>query len=279
LQGSRWLPLVIAIAIGLAALGMWAAWRELAPAGAGSLGEVIRFWVKKTSEYQAYLSERASGWVQKIFDSTPAWSHLPFLLVYGVLQPFLPAAIGDVTGAPIWRGIAIWRSLGWTLLLPFLLYAPLRAFFAPGKAFIQASNRRLAQGLSLAAWVVVLAASFRSGGDAWDNPRYRAAFAAIQIALAAWAWMEQRRLADPWLPRILAGAGFVLAWFLPWYLRRYIYLDWPVEDLFKTVGLGLACGALYALGDWVTKQPGKENPRVDANLHKGVPKIRSFGRR
>jgi hypothetical protein len=62
-------------------------------------------------------------------------------------------------------------------------------------------------------------------------------------------------------------------------LRRYIYLDWPVEDLFKTVGLGLAFGALYALGDWVTKQPGKENPRVDANLHKGVPKIRSFGRR
>lgn len=254
LAGSRWLPLVIVLLVGLVALGMWAAWRELAPAGGGSLAEVIRFWVKKSAEFQAHLSERASGWVQKIFDSTPTWSHLPLLLGYGVLQPFLPAAIGDVTGAAIWRAIAVWRSLGWSLLLPFLIYAPLRAFFAPKEAFIPASNRRWAQGLSLAVWLVVLVASFRSGGDAWDNPRYRAAFAALQLALAAWAWMEQRRLADPWLPRILVGGGFVLAWFLPWYLRRYIYLDWPVEDLFKTIGLGAACGVLYALGDWFTKQ-------------------------
>ena len=32
------------------------------------------------------------------------------------------------------------------------------------------------------------------------------------------------------------AVGAVLAWFLPWYLRRYTPLIWPVVDLFNAMG-------------------------------------------
>jgi hypothetical protein len=46
----------------------------------------------------------------------------------------------------------------------------------------------------------------------------------------------------------------MLAWFLPWYIRRYTPLEWPVVDLFKTIGLGLASAALLMFWDWVRGQ-------------------------
>jgi hypothetical protein len=49
---------------------------------------------------------------------------------------------------------------------------------------------------------------------------------------------------------VLVGLGLVLAWFVPWYLRRYLHLNWPVSDLFITLGLGLASAVLYWIGDW-----------------------------
>jgi hypothetical protein len=42
----------------------------------------------------------------------------------------------------------------------------------------------------------------------------------------------------------------VLVWFLPWYLRRYTAFSWPVEDLFKTLGLGFTSAVLYWIWDW-----------------------------
>jgi len=41
-----------------------------------------------------------------------------------------------------------------------------------------------------------------------------------------------------------------LLWFVPWYLHRYTPLTWPVVDLFKTLGLGLATAVLVLLWDW-----------------------------
>ncbi len=245
---SRWFRLLLIVIVLLAAVGIWSAWQRFIPEdGATDLISVVNFWVRKSADFQAHLTERASGWVQKIFDATPDWLHLPLLILYGVVQPLLPAALADITGAPIWRGIAIWRSLGWTLLLPLLIYAPLRSLGGNGSG---AGSRRLARGLSLVTWLVILVASFRSGGDPWDNPRYRAIFTALQVALAAWVWVEHRRLPHPGLRRVIFGAGLVLAWFMPWYLRRYVYLPWPVEDLFKTIALGLASAALYWIWDW-----------------------------
>ena len=173
------------------------------------------------------------------------------LLGYGIVQPFLPAALGDASGAAVWRGIAIWRAVGWALLLPLMIYAPLRAIRRidreqrPGW-----STRRLVLGLSLVVWIGILIAAYRGGGDQWDNPRYRAAFAGLQAVLAAWVLVAQRRAPDPWLRRAVVGIGLILFWFLPWYLRRYLYFPWPVDDVFKTLALGIASAVLFWVWDW-----------------------------
>jgi hypothetical protein len=240
LRHQRWFWPALVLMVLLIGGGLWLALLQFAPRGVTSPFEVVTWWVKKSADWQAHLSEHASGWIQKIFDQTPEWTHLPLLLAYGITQPFLPAALIDISGAPVWRAIAIWRALGWTFLLPFLLYAHLRAL---------RKGSNLERALCLAAWLAILGASFRGGGDAWDNPRYRLAFAGIQIALLAWVWAEQRRLPDPWLRRVLIGGALALAWFVPWYLRRYLGLAWPVADLFRTVGLGIASTILFWIGD------------------------------
>ena len=251
LRGQPRLWVVLALLAVLVLAGLWFTWGNFAPEGVSNPFELVSWWVKKSADWQAYLSERASGWVQKIFDSTPEWTHAPMLLVYGIVQPFLPAALSDATGALIWRAIAVWRAVGWTLLLVFLIYAPLRALRrvdVRGEDGIE--NIRLVLGISLVVWLGILVASYRGGGDQWDNPRYREAFAVLQVALAAWALAAQRVRHDPWLRRALVGAVLILAWFLPWYLRRYIYLPWEVVDLFKTLGLGIATAVLYWVWDW-----------------------------
>jgi hypothetical protein len=174
---------------------------------------------------------------QENLRATPDWTHVLILVGMGVLQPFLPAALID-NAAPIWRGIAIWRALGWTIFLPFLLAAP---FLAWGKN----GWRGLAQGLSLVVWLGILLASLRSGGDTWDNPRYRVAFIGLQTALVAWVWVEGRQQANPWLRRVAIAVGLMLVWFLPWYLHRYTSFIWPVTDLFQTIGLGVVSVGLY----------------------------------
>lgn len=249
LRAQRWFwPAIVGMVV-LVALGLWLALSQFAPKEITSPLGVVAYWVRKSADWNAYLSERASGWMQKIFDSTQEWTHAPMLVLYGIVQPFLPAALIDDSGALIWRLIAVWRAVGWALLLPLLAYAPLRAL---RKGWPE-------RALSLAVWLVILAASFRSGGDAWDNPRYRLTFAGIQIALAAWVWTEQRRAPDPWLRRVLVGAGLALLWFVPWYLRRYTHFTWPVVDIFKTLGLGVASIVLYWIGD-LAREAAKKQP-------------------
>ncbi|HEX7974003.1 MAG TPA: hypothetical protein VF498_06320 [Anaerolineales bacterium] len=233
--------LVVAGLLGLGLLTAWFSWEQFSPRGRFDLVALATLWLRKSGEYQAYLSKHASGWIQKIFHSTPDWAHLPLLMIYGVVQPFLPATLIATSEAPIYRFIQPWRGIGWTLLLPFLIYAPLKAWFGKGTG-------GFAKGLSLAVWVSILTAAYRGGADGWDNPRYRVAFAALQVALVAWVLVEQRRAPDPWLRRALVCTGLVLAWFVPWYLQRYLQLQ--VYDVFKTLGLGLASAALYLIWDW-----------------------------
>jgi hypothetical protein len=233
--------------LALAALtGSWLSLRQFAPPGVNDPLAILSWWLQKSAEWQAHLSERASGWIQKIFDETPDWMNLPLLLFYGVARPFLPAALIDITSAPIWYGIAVWRAVGWTLLLPLLVYSPLRAFRKDGD--------RLARGFSLVVWIVILLASFRAGGDEWDNVRYRSAFAGLQVALGAWVITGPRRAPDAWLRRIVAGIALVLAWFMPWYLRRYLHIPWPVGSFSLTLGLGLLSAAVFILIDIYRKK-------------------------
>ena len=246
---SRWLWIILGVLLLLIFVGIWLSWKQITPEGISNPLELMRWWIKKSAEWQAHLTERASGKIQAIFDRTPTWAHLPMMLAYGVAQPFLPATLVDVTAVAIWRAINIWRSLGWTALLALLLYAPLLAWKRKW-------DQRLARGLSIVVWTVILVASYRSGADLWDNPRYRAMFAGPAIALAAWAWVQYRLTADAWLRRALVSIGLVIAWFLPWYLMRYVYLPWPITDEIKVLGLGIATALLYCIWDWAGAQKG-----------------------
>lgn len=230
--------------------GLWFFGARLAETSFDNPLAFLQYWIERTSLWQRIASTQLSGWMTKLFEKVPYEFYTWIIIIYGVVQPFLPAAL--IAGQnPLWRGIAIWRALGWWLLLPLLVYAPLRAARKP--------RRWVILSLSLASWLIIFSVSFRSGGDQWDNPRYRVAFAALQIVVAAWVLVEERRKSNPWFRRILVGAGLVIAWFLLWYLRRYTPLEWDVVDVFKTLGLGIASAWLYWLWDWA-RLAGRKNP-------------------
>jgi len=255
LLNSRRLWLVLAGLAILILAGLWVTLGQSAPDKINNPLALIGWWVRKSGEFQAYLSKRASGMVQKVFRSTPAWTHIYFLVAYGVLRPFLPAALIISSDAPIHTWITLWRAIGWTILLVLLVYALLKAFSKENRGFISM--------FSLVVWLGILIASYRGGGDMWDNPRYRAAFAGLQVALAAWAWTAPRRTTDPLLRRALVSMGLALIWFIPWYMRREFHTPWPVSDLFKTIGLGLASAILFLIWDWA-RTNGK---RLREDLH------------
>lgn len=206
--------------------------------------DLRQLWLVQSADWQLYVSTSSSGWLQRQFGILPVWLQMPFLVAYGILRPLLPAALG-ASGLPIWVAIGVWRALGWTALLAMLLYATYLVFRR--RAWLQAPGAMLASS-----WVMSLVASYRGGGDLWDNPRYRSAFAAAQVILAAWAWYTQKETKDPWLRRSIISAGFLCAWFLLWYLRRYTGLAWsPIVEIYQVVGIGLACSAVYILWDWL----------------------------
>jgi hypothetical protein len=237
-----WISVVVLVVIGMAVL--WLALREVTPPRLTNPIAMLSWWLRKSASLQSYLSEHASGWTQKIFKLTPQWMQLPLLMIYGVVQPFLPAALVVSSEAPIWHWITVWRSLGWTLLLGFLAFAP---FHSLRKNGMQA----LVGMMTVIVWLVILVAAFRGGSDMWDNPRYRAIFASVQIALAAQIWVEEDRTRDPWLKRSLLMAVAILVWFFPWYLQRYYSIGWPITDPFRILGLGIFSGALLVMANWV----------------------------
>jgi hypothetical protein len=251
----RWSWLALAAVIVLVVVGGWLALKQLAPSEISNPLDVASYWIRKTSDLQAYFSKSASGWIQKIFLSTPAWSHIPILVGYGALRPFLPAAMTTSSDAPIWPWITLWRAAGWTILLGLLVYAFLRAW-------LKKDTDHFTRALTIIVWLVILIASLRGGGDQDDNPRYRATFASIQVALAAWGWVEQSRTSDPIFRRALVTVAFIIAWSFLWYLRRIYTLPWAVVDPFKTIGLGLACGVLYSIWDWARRYKSVGNNRV-----------------
>jgi len=246
---QRALWLVLAVLVTLAIAGIWLAWRRLAPSGVSNPFALIVWWTKQAISLQARASRLDSGWTQHIFRTVPQWLHLTLMMLYGIVRPLLPAALVDISSAPIWRGIAIWRATGWTILLPFLIYAPFLAF----RGFVSEKDRSvlIVRGLTIVVWLGIVAASLRGGADLWDNPRYRVMFAGLQLMLAAWVWATYRSTNDRWLSKTLVALGLVLIWFLPWYLRRYTGLEWPVVDFFKTLGLGVVSSALYFIWDWL----------------------------
>jgi hypothetical protein len=224
--------------------GVWITLKQFTPEGMNNPIHMINWWLRKSASLQAYLSKHASGWIQEIFKNTPTWTHMPMLLAYGVVQPFLPAAIVVGSHAPIWRWITLWRSIGWSFMLIFLVYAPVLTLRKKD------NNIRLVRILLLIVWFIILLAAFRGGSDMWDNPRYRATFSSLQIVLVAWTLIELRRSSDPWFWRAIIVGVAIMGWFIPWYLQRYYSIGWQISDPFRTLGLGISTGILLCIWDW-----------------------------
>jgi len=247
-----WAVLIGLVVAGLVVITLFG--EKILPGNHSNPIALLRIWLKQAARLQAINSEQASGWMQKVFRSTPEWAHAWFLLSYGVVRPFLPASLFDNTSAAIWQGIAIWRSFGWTLLLPFLMIAPLISWWRAG-------FRNPVMGLSLIVWIGILIASFRGGADQFDNPRYRVVWIGLQAVVVAWVWITQKQEHSPWIRRGLISIGLVMVWWLPWYMGRMTSFNWPIRDVFALLALGFASAGLYLILEiWLTKH---RNNKID----------------
>jgi len=143
--------------------------------------------------------------------------------------------------------------------LPILAYAPAAA--------LRSGNRRgLAMYLGVAFWVAAAIASFRAGGDDWDNPRYRAVFVPLMGTLAGWAWFQARQAGNHWLRRAYIGVVGVTLIFLHWYAGRYY--GTPRLSLEATLAAMLGFSALY-FGGMALLDRRRSGPRLTG----GVPEV------
>ncbi len=186
--------------------------------GGGTPIAVINNFIHDSLTWNVYKIEESSGWVQKLFDDMPEWMRLPFVMVYGILQPVLPASIFEPTTV-IWRVIAILRALGWYAMLPVLILS-----FVASAGSGPEKMRRLLIWLSIIVWGWIIIAALRGGGDQWDNPRYRSILFLWQTILAGYVWVWWRESKNAWLLRVVAMELVFLILFGQWYANRYIHI-------------------------------------------------------
>ncbi len=245
-----WFALILVLI--LIAIGIWVSWGRYAPEKYNNPLSLAAWWFKISAGLQTHLTIQDSGWMQKVARPLPQWMRFILMTFYGVSRPLLPAALIAQSAKPFWQAIAVWRSVGWTILLPFLLVAPILAMRRV--SWMDDGERRLALALSLGVWVGVLVASMRGGADLWDNPRYRALLTAPQLLLAAWVWVRYRQHQEGWIKHVAIALGLILLWFIPWYLRRYTSFYWPLSDFYLTMGLGVTSALIYGLIVWWVKR-------------------------
>lgn len=212
---------------------------------------VVNEWLERAAKWDAYQLERDSGWIQKLFDEMPEWMRLPFVVVYGILQPVLPAALVAPT-VPIWKAIYILRSLGWYLLLPALIMS-----FGAGAGWETEKTRNHTERrrsiilwLSVLTWTWILLAALRAGGDAWDNPRYRTILFVWQAILAGYVWIWWRETRNAWFFRVVLCEAVFLLVFTQWYANRYFH--WGGQLPFAVM-IALIAGlwvAILGMGWW-----------------------------
>ncbi len=212
IKNLKWILVPFAAIALLAIVFAVRSWSSIGTLEGSGLQLIMDWWKSSSDQWQLNLIWMQSNWIKQVFDRIPAWAHYPFVVVYGLLRPFLPAGIID-SATPLWRSIAIWRGLGWFGLLPFLVYAPFAALRTSGW-------RGLSTYLALLVWGTALIASYRGAGDQWDNPRYRTIFLVAQASLAGWAWVHARRTRNPWLGRLMILIAVTTVLFSVWYIFR-----------------------------------------------------------
>jgi hypothetical protein len=204
------------LALFLAGFLVVRAWSAL-EAIEGTSIEIVQAWLDNAvAGWRITRVSEKSVWLDTLLTSMPDPLQLPFLVVFGLVQPFLPAAL-VAPGSILWKSIAIWRSLGWFTILPLLVYAMYASVRRSGW-------KHLSTFFSIFVWIAALIASYRAPSYQWDNPRYRAVFLAIQAVIAAWAWWEGRKSKDHWLRHITIIFGVNTLIFTYWYLGRYTAL-------------------------------------------------------
>ena len=217
--------------------------------GGGPLG-VIQNFIRESFKWNVFKIEEGSGWVQKLFDEMPGWMQLPFVMIYGVLQPVLPAILIAPTEV-IWKVIGILRAAGWYALVPALILA-WGAVPSPSTG----KKRKLILWLSFVVWVWVIFTALRGGGDQWDNPRYRTILFMWQAILAGQVWVWWRETRNAWAVRVLGMEIVFVVIFAQWYANRYLHVGFQLP-FGGMVALILGLWALILLwGFWRDKQNG-----------------------
>lgn len=209
---------------------------------------IIGDWLKLAVRLNVFQIEEGSGWVQKIFDESPTWIRLPFVAVYGIFQPVLPATIIYPT-KPIWNIIGFLRGVGWYALIPMLLLP-----FVAAAGMKSGRTRNLILWLAFLSWTWIVLSALRGGGDLWDNPRYRTILFLWQAVLAGYIWVWRRETRNPWFWRMIFMEVVFLAVFTHWYGGRYYH--WPGQLPFPImVALILGSwGIVLGLGWWLDKR-------------------------
>ncbi len=207
--------------------------------------------------YQQYLSLYGSGMLTYVLEQIPEYLHSSIITIYGIFRPLLPAALTN-QGNPIWQGIAIWRSLGWTILLFLLLLSTI-------KMIQEKKLIHLAGIFTIINWVWIIFSSYRSGGDMWDNPRYRVYLSGIQVLLAAWFAAGLKGKKNPWVRRGGIAVLLTVIMFMLWYINRKLYdFGWAFMELWVHTLITLSLTGLYIVGDlanskYVRSRKTKEN--------------------
>ena len=241
-----WQAIVGALAVfALAFVVLTLSWSSLVAAQSGPLG-VMGNWARETVKWNQKLIEGSSGIVQLLFQNFPKGLQLPFIAIYGLLQPVLPAAIFEPS-TPFWRILGIIRAVGWYVMLPFLAYAP----FAAAK--MDGEQKRRWLWLSLGIWLWALIASLRGGADQWDNPRYRVILLGWQALVVAQTFLALKKAQGRWLLRILGVEAILLLFFSHWYMYRYLNTGFNI-GIRNTIGLAIGVSILFVVADWLIEK-------------------------
>lgn len=206
--------------------------------------EVLRNWFVNSAEWDFSLTKGASGQLTYQLQSLPEWVQILFILVYGILQPVLPAAIMD-QAAPIWSVINIYLALGWNLMLPVLAYGTAAVFFEK-----EVRGRLKVLWLAGVTWFWILLCSARAGGDQWDNPRYRTILLVFLLIFCAWSWDHAKVKRLRWFRRVCLVMAIYIGFFMQWYAAR-IYGVTHKLPFYVMLGLILAASAVVIVGGWV----------------------------
>ncbi len=215
----------------------------------GNLGDgtplaVINNFVREALKWNVFKIEEGSGWVQKLFDEMPEALHLPFVMVYGFLQPVLPA-IFFVPTTIVWKIIGILRALGWYTLFPALILSFVTAAGGGGE-----KKRKLILWLTVVVWMWILFTALRGGGDQWDNPRYRLILFLWQAILAGNVWVWWRETKNAWFVRVTAMEVVFVAFFGQWYASRYFHVGLQLPFANMVAGIFGMWFLIFVFGMW-----------------------------